>query len=350
MNAATCLAAVAASLLACAPLAAQQPAGPQTEAKAPTAAEVFEAEAAAMAALVTSNAGREFLRAAGSVPQVEPRTIYFRRDPKTALTSDQWSALPEADRAAFKAVPFDTARYYATFYGTPLAYARALDLVGAAGIASWSNLRVMDFGYGTVGHLRMLASRGAQVVGVDVDPILVALYSTPGDTGAVEGPDGRRGSIALMNGYWPRETAIVDSVRAHGPYDLIISKNTLKKGYVHPSRPVDPARTLQLGVEDTQFVHALFDSLAPGGLVMIYNIGPGQPVEPDKYIPWAEIACPFPRAEWEAAGFEVLAFDVNDDGPCREQARALKWDEQGMDIDSDTFAMYSLFRRPGAAR
>ena len=38
-----------------------------------------------------------------------------------------------------------------------------------------------------------------------------------------------------------------------GDYDLIISKNTLKKGYVHPERPVEPRRLLNLGVDDADF-------------------------------------------------------------------------------------------------
>jgi len=52
-------------------------------------------------------------------------------------------------------------------------------------VTSVDGKRILDFGYGTVGHLRLLASLGADMVGVEVDPLLRALYSAPGDQGAI---------------------------------------------------------------------------------------------------------------------------------------------------------------------
>jgi hypothetical protein len=51
--------------------------------------------------------------------------------------------------------------------------------------------RILDFGYGTIGHLYLLGSLGADAVGVDVDPLLPALYSQPKDQDRVPGRGGR---------------------------------------------------------------------------------------------------------------------------------------------------------------
>jgi len=132
-------------------------------------------------------------------------------------------------------------------------------------------------------------------------------------------------------------------------YDLFLSKNTLKKGYVHPDLPVEKRRLLNLEVDDATFVRAIRDALKPGGWVMIYNIcpAPSKPGEP--YKNWADGRCPFPRPLWEAAGFEVLAFDHDDTVAIRRIAHALDWDkgDSPMDLDADLFAWYSLMRKRG---
>ena len=60
---------------------------------------------------------------------------------------------------------------------------------------------------------------------------------------------------------------------------------------------------------------------------------PSNPGEP--YKNWADGRCPFPRPLWEAAGFEVLAFDCDDTPAIRQIAHALGWDkgESAMDLD-----------------
>ena len=52
-------------------------------------------------------------------------------------------------------------------------------------------------------------------------------------------PGSRRapGSVTLAHGYWPKDTPMVE--RVGGGFDLILSKNTLKKGYVKPERRTD---------------------------------------------------------------------------------------------------------------
>ena len=129
-----------------------------------------------------------------------------------------------------------------------------------------------------------------------------------------------------------------------------ISKNVLKRGYIHPERPADPKKLIDLGVSDEEFLAAMNAALKRGGLMLVYNLFPAQAPSDKPYIPWADGRSPFSRAQWEAAGFEVIAFDVNDDAAIRALARALGWDqpvegEPGMDLEHDLFALYSLFRK-----
>jgi hypothetical protein len=105
---------------------------------------------------------------------------------------------------------------------------------------------------------------------------------------------------------------------------------------------------MNLGVDDETFVRALYSSLKPGGLMIIYNIcpAPSKPGEPYKH--WADGKCPFPRELWKKTGFEIIAFDEVDTKFVRKMAGALGWDkgEQPMDVENDLFAEYTLVRRP----
>jgi hypothetical protein len=96
--------------------------------------------------------------------------------------------------------------YYNTRYGSPLAYLRPIELLAAHGVKDLDGVHLMDFGYGTVGHLRLLATLGAEVVGVEVDPMLRALYSQPGDQGKV-GAKGGNSSWSTASGPRPRRCA-----------------------------------------------------------------------------------------------------------------------------------------------
>jgi SAM-dependent methyltransferase len=303
-------------------------------------------EAKALEPLVTSKFAKEFLKATSDLPAIAPRKLFFNETKRIYLTEAVANSLSEVERRQLKPVPVDEALYYTTKYGSPLAYARPLDLLGQAGLDDVSGRKVLDFGYGTVGHLRLLAGLGADVTGVDVDPLLRALYGAPGDQGIVKNPGGRDGRIRLIDGRFPADLAIKTAVG--GNYDLIISKNTLKRGYVHPERPVDTRRLLNLGVEDAHFVKVLYAALKPGGRVLIYNVSPA-PSPPDQpYKNWADGRCPFAKDVWEAAGFRVIAFDRDDTQAIRKLAAALGWDqgESPIDLKTDVFAQYSLMERP----
>jgi hypothetical protein len=286
------------------------------------------------------------LRAASDLPAVPPRTVYREAATGTYYSQKEAERLSEDRRQKLVPIPLDESFYYNTKYGCPLAYVRPLELLGQAGTKDAAGIRVLDFGYGTVGHLRLLASLGADVTGVDIDPLLRALYSEPNDQGAVQGKHGRHGRINLLHGRFPAEPAVT---RAVGDgYDLILSKNTLKNGYLHPARPVDHRLLIDLGVPDAAFVRAFYAVLKPGGKGLIYNICPS-PNSPDKpYLPWADGRCPFPRAMWEATGFHVQALDQDDSAAMRSLGRALGWDRDGqsVDLEKSLFAHYTLVEKP----
>lgn len=304
----------------------------------PSRLERFREEVAAMQPLVTHQLTRRFLAATSDLPHVTTRTLYRDSARTRAWSAREYAALPDTQRARLVPRELDEAFYYDTRYGTPLAYARVLEILGSDGVTDVAGKRIADYGCGTLGHLRLLASLGADCTGIDVDPLLAALYSDPGDQGAVG-----KGRVRLVTGQWPATEAITREVGAG--YDLFLSKNTLKNGYIHPAEKVDPRMLVHLGVSDSAYVATLAKSVKKGGRVLIYNLCPA-PAAPGKpYIPWADGRCPFPRESWEAAGFRVVAYDQDDGVAARAMAHALGWDAgtSAMDLEKDLFAHYSLF-------
>jgi hypothetical protein len=135
-----------------------------------------------------------------------------------------------------------------------------------------------------------------------------------------------------------------------GEYDIVISKNTLKRGYVRPQRAADPRMLIDVGVEPAEFVRQVHRALRPGGFFVVYNLSGRQAADDKPYIPAADGALPFTRAELEAAGFEAIALDVNDDAFARAMGRALGWDRRAdgsvnPEFDQSLFAVYSFMRR-----
>jgi SAM-dependent methyltransferase len=304
---------------------------------APTPLEQLKAEAAALTPLVETPVARRWLGHVGDMREPKARVLF--RDPKGEfLTVREATNLPRERQAELRRVRVPASFYYSTRYGSPLAYARPLDLAARHGLRDLRGKRVLDFGFGTVGHLQLLAHAGAEAHGIEVDAMLRALYSEPGDTGRI-----RPGSVRLHFGFFPTDAKLADEVG--GGYDLITSKNTLKRGYIHPERPAPKEQLVDLGVDDATFLRQIHSRLRPGGLFVVYNISPRQAPADKPYIPWADGRFPFDRALAERAGFEVLAWDQNDLPFAQSMGRALGWDKSGMDLVNDLQAEATVLRR-----
>ncbi len=299
--------------------------------------------------LVSSALAAGFLHSAEFLQPEAMRSVHHDAERTRFYTAREFAALPPEKRGSLVEKKGATDLYYETNYGSPLAYVRAMDIAGEAGLSDVRGMRVLDFGYGSIGQLRLLARLGADVVGVDVDPFLPVLYSEPGDTGRYPPGAADAGTVSLVHGRFPGDATVAASV-GRG-FALIVSKNTLKNGYFHPEGPVSERQRFDLGVSDADFVRALHDALVPGGLVVIYNVSPPPAGPGEKYRPHADGRSPFPRKVWERAGFEVLAFD-RDDGPSmRRIAGVLGWaEEMNVVLETGVFAMFTLARRPAEVR
>lgn len=351
---------VAASALfaAASPACAQPPAPPAPPAppsapKPPALPEIraqLQAEADRLSPLFSSPVAHRFLDATADLPDPGPRLVWRSADRQRAVTHAAYQTLTPEEKAGLTSRVFDARFYYTTGYGSPLIYARPLQIVAEQGFEP-RGARVLDFGYGMIGQLRLLASIGADVNGVEVEPLFAALYAQPGDTGpippstAADPTPGRGGTLALWNGRWPGDEPLAAGVG--GGYDLFISKNVLKRGYIHPERPVDEKFLVKLGVSDEAFVAAMHGALKPGGLALIYNIAPPQNPEDKPYLPHADPRSAFPREVLEKAGFEVLAFDQDDSAEIIKvwQALDIFTDAEKGEPEKFLFAKYTLLRR-----
>ena len=317
------------------------PAAPTTG----SALDELRTSAPRVAATVTSDLARRFLDRVSTLPHQAPRTLLHDPDKARYFTEREAAALQPDERARLVAQVADEELYYTTKYGSPLSYARPLDILAAAGVTLGPGSKVLDFGYGYAAHLRLLATMGVDATGVDVDPLLRALYSQPGDQGVISGPAGESGHLRLLDGHFPSDATTVSAVGAG--YDVVLSKNVLKRGYIHPERPADRRFLIDLGATDEVVLKSFFAALRPGGKMLVYNICPA-PSPPDKpFVPWSDGRSPWPREQWEAAGFRVLAFDRDDAPAVRIMARALGWDvgEDAMDLERDLSVLYTLVER-----
>jgi hypothetical protein len=326
--------------LARAPPAAEAPLDPDD------AVERLRREARALEPLVQSPWVRRFLRATRALPHIPTRTFFVERGGRGVYPADRATRLPAATRILLEERMLDEAAYY-TRFSTPLAYARPLELLARAGFSP-EGKRVLDFGYGNVGQLKLLALLGADVRGIEVDPVLPHLYAA--EQGRVRGLHGRDGSLRLFDGAFPADPALRRAVG--GGYDLFLSKNTLKRGYVHPEQPVPPRQRVDLGVSDAEFLATLHGLLRPGGRVLLYNLSTASTAPGEPYRPSADGRSPFSREQWEAAGFRVLALDADDRAEARRMAHALGWDAgPAAEVRlEDLGALYTLVERPADAQ
>ncbi len=328
------------------------------EEQRPATVLLLRREAGLLRATLKAPDAHRFVIQTNYLPVVDEVTVYVRDEPRRYLSPAQYEALSEEERAGYVEKKIDDYFFYYTRYGSPLAYARAIDLVAQewgsvqGGPETFRDKKIVDFGFGGIGQLRMMGNMGAHVTGIEVDPLLQALYADPALQGEVTRPSIMDdvppvGSLKLVFGQWPADAATKQAVAERGKFDLFISKNTLKRGYITPEKEVDPRMLVQLGVSNEQFVQELADAMNPGGLVMIYNICPKQAPEGEPYKPWADGRCPFTREQLEAAGFEILKYDEDDTPAAREMGRRLEWDNgaNAMDLENDLVVWYTLLRK-----
>ncbi len=291
--------------------------------------EQLKADAAAVTPLLHTPLARSFAAQAGSLPHPGVHVVWKDKLRTRAFTNADYEKLSMAQREGLERAELDEEYFYTTRYGSPLSYTLPLDVLAAAGLADVRGVKLLDYGYGYVSHLKMLSALGADAAGIDVDAVLPLLYGA--DT-----------SVHLYDGRFPEDAAVTAALG--DGYDLFLSKNVLKMGYVHPPKPTPVERTLNLKVTDDEYVQAVAKLLKPRGWALVYNIYPAQKPE---YIPWAEGKTPFAREVWERAGFEVLDFDRDDTPHLKEVARSLGCDkgEDAIDLEHDLFATYTLVRK-----
>jgi hypothetical protein len=289
----------------------------------------------ALAPLAHSDLARQFLAAAADLPPIRTRTIY--RDSMTGVyfREADVDSLPEGIRARLVPSTVDALYFYQTHYGTMLNYLRLIDLLGANGVTTFEGKRLLDFGYGRIGHLRAIASLGATAVGVDVDPELPVLYAERGDQGPVRGANRREGLLSIVHGSFPGDSAVRRTVG--GLYDLVISRNTLKGGH-EPAQRARQSRVINLGVSDSTFVRAIFESMRSDGLFMMYTVSG----------PKGNAHCPFSEDMVRAVGFQVVAYDQDDSVNTRAMLRVLHrgQGEPPSAPDEESTALYTILRKP----
>ncbi len=216
------------SLLACggatAPVATPLPATPPASSAAVVAAPASSARPAALGALeqlrhdatkldgiVTTPGVKRFLARVATLPHVATRTLYHDEKKTHYYTEKQASALEPAAKAALKTRVADEELYYNTKYGSPLSYARPLDILFSKGIAlpqggEGARLRPwLHRAFALAGDDGCGRDRGRRRSSAD------SALRRAGRSGEFRGPEGETGHVRLIEGAsrrirrsWPR--------------------------------------------------------------------------------------------------------------------------------------------------
>ncbi len=265
--------------------------------------------ARALAPAVKSDLASDFLNATSALPWIQPRKLYQDPESKELYPSSQIASISAERRWKLVSRSFDEHAYYEGRYGMPLSYAILMEALSQFGVRSLSGKRVLDIGFASILPLRLMACLGASVTGIETDKLVPALYGFDGDAGPVRTVRGRtidrthEGRITLKRG-----RVGVDWTPEPGSFDLILSRNTLKQGYVHPRAEHAHEPNVKLKLDDASFLAAIRASLASGGLFAVYNT-----FDPADTGPGADGRSAFTREQLAAARFEVVAHDQSDD-------------------------------------
>lgn len=300
-----------------------------------------------------SSVGKSFLKAARRLPPIEPFDLYYRfenpsqRRPLAGtegIPFEKFRLLEDSERKKYTKLRLTEEQYYFTKYGSPVMFLRALDLVGNSGLKTLAGKKIVDFGFGSIGHLQMMAFNGADVTGIDVDVSLKGLYSRDLEPDSPPRRNSSKlpGKLRLLFGRFPADKTIAEATGTG--IDIFFSKNTLKRGYIHPAQPVDSNRRIDLGVSDTEFIQAVYNRLNPGGFFMIYNLHPRRTPPGENYITWSDGRSPFDRIDLGAVGFKIIQFNCDDTPMAHEFAKTFGWDKQ-MNLEEDFRATFTLLQK-----
>lgn len=159
------------------------------------------------------------------------------------------------------------------------------------------------------------------------DQIVRGIYWRKSDVGKVPtfGSAESTGHLNLLFEKFPLEKDVADATGSG--IDVFFSKNTLKRGCIHPAQSVDPNRRIDLGADDEEFIKSVYDRLNPGGFFMMYNFHPKRTPPGEKYRTWSDGRSPFKQTDLEAAGFKVIQFDCDDTKAAHTIAKAVGLDK-----------------------
>src|SRR5262245_58596279 len=112
------------------------PVSAQTSAAAPVDSVLLglREDAAALDSLVQSPLANRFIAATADLPSRAPRKLHFDSTRTHFYNETEFAALSEAEQAPLKSRELSEQFYFTTRYGTPLAYARPLEILAEAGL------------------------------------------------------------------------------------------------------------------------------------------------------------------------------------------------------------------------
>ncbi len=280
--------------------------------------EVFVEHAEIIKPFARTETGRAFLDAVATLPNQLRRYLWVDRPFMTAYTEAEYATLDEKQKKGLNFRPVTELAYYMAVSERPLLDVLALDLVvSGTQMASPEGLagkKVLLYNPRVITQGRLLASLGADVTIVQDQQRFSALYSEPGDVGAVDGfGELPAGKLRVVRSNWPGEGSPVPG----SGYDLILASDWISKGLstitAQPPRWITPGASLHpLPCEREAFVDAIAGALAPGGRFINYAYGPIQPRQPSNTLPYSDVRLPFSTEMIQNAGLEILAFDADD--------------------------------------